>query len=782
MDQAMKDFPFTSQLSLQPLIRYLRQMAESSAPDVPLPVLDLDDILAKAPELDQPILDREILKTRSGELKTLMSVLMPAVYWETEAFAAIVPYTLEPFFYSPVFKSLFYSPEGAMKTRRNISQARFDQGLAVRAYLFVLEKFYNIQQNMNLPIVYIVTDPETGLDRHYQFHYDYRFIEVSARKPPQEPTAEELRFILDNISQPLALRELIPPDNFIISGFTMVQAVEVTQGQVVSALERELIDQDSIVTSAGFMRLQERLRTLFGKPELMAGISALQHDRLLLMNAGCCADRNCFFGDSIEMHVDDFEGTPFEAAQDSEEIISIPDLAAETSPIPRKAEILGEGVRSILIAPLHYQGRLLGTFALKSPKPHDFMAADNFQLAHLQPLFSLAIKNALDELDHQVQAIIKEKCTAIHPTVEWRFHRVAHDYLLARQAGHQTEIEPIVFKNVYPVYGATDVRGSTDERNRAIQEDLRAHLSLAREVVVRAAEKAPLPILNELVTRIGSLDNRLSAGLGTGDEYQVVHFLSRDVESIFEDLEHLGPEVAQAVEAYRAEVDPALGTVYQSRRKFEASVSRLNDRLAVYLDWEEANLQASFPHYFERHRTDGVDYTMYLGASLMEDGRFNRLYLQNLRLWQIMVACGLAWHNERLKAELEFPLDTAHLILIQDSPLSIRFRYDEKRFDVDGAYDIRHEIVRSRLDKAVVKGSGERLTQPGRVAIVYSQPGERIEIKRHLDYLRGEGFLTGEQESLDLEEMPGVQGLRALRVGIDLDSKTLARRAGAIKS
>jgi hypothetical protein len=424
----------------------------------------------------------------------------------------------------------------------------------------------------------------------------------------------------------------------------------------------------------------------------------------------------------------------------------------------------------------------LGTFALKSPKPHDFMAADNFQLAHLQPLFSLAIKNALDELDHQVQAIIKEKCTAIHPTVEWRFHRVAHDYLLARQAGHQTEIEPIVFKNVYPVYGATDVRGSTDERNRAIQEDLRAHLSLAREVVVRAAEKAPLPILNELVTRIGSLDNRLSAGLGTGDEYQVVHFLSRDVESIFEDLEHLGPEVAQAVEAYRAEVDPALGTVYQSRRKFEASVSRLNDRLAVYLDWEEANLQASFPHYFERHRTDGVDYTMYLGASLMEDGRFNRLYLQNLRLWQIMVACGLAWHNERLKAELEFPLDTAHLILIQDSPLSIRFRYDEKRFDVDGAYDIRHEIVRSRLDKAVVKGSGERLTQPGRVAIVYSQPGERIEIKRHLDYLRGEGFLTGEQESLDLEEMPGVQGLRALRVGIDLDSKTLARRAGAIKS
>lgn len=777
----MKDFPFTSQLSLQPLIRYLRQMAESSGQDVPLPVLDLDDILAKAPELDQPILDREILKTRSSEFKMLMSALMPAVYWETEAFAAIVPYTLEPFFSSPVFKSLFYSPEGVMNTRRNISQANFDHGRAVRAYLFILEKFYNIKQNMNLPIIHIVTDPETGLDRHYQYHYDFRFVDVSARKPQPEPSSEERQFILDNISQPWALRELIPPDNFIISGFTVVQAVEVTQSQVVSALERELIDQDSIVTSAGFMRLQERLRTLFGKPELMAGISALQHDRLLLMNAGCCADRNCFFGDSIEMQLGNFKGTPFEAAQKSEEIISIPDLAEETRPIPRKDLILAEGVRSILIAPLHYQGRLLGTFSLKSPRPHDFMAADNFQLAHLQPLFSLAIKNALDELDHQVQAIIKEKCTAIHPAVEWRFHQVAHDYLMRKQAGRQVEIEPIVFNNVYPVYGATDVRGSTDERNRAIREDLREHLRLGREVVALALAISPLPILSELSKRIDRLDGRLSAGLGSGDEYRVASFLSREVESTFDDMESLGPEVAQAVRDYRAKVDPSLGTVYHSRRRFEASVSKLNDRLAAYLDWEEANLQSSFPHYFERHRTDGVDYTIYLGASLVEDGRFNRLYLKNLRLWQIMVACGLAWHNEQLKAELEFPLETAHLILLQDTPLNIRFRYDEKRFDVDGAYDIRHEIVRSRLDKAVVKGSGERLTQPGKVAIVYSQPAEMVESRRHLEYLRSEGFLTGEKERLELEEMPGVQGLRALRVGIDLESEALARRAGAIK-
>jgi len=65
------------------------------------------------------------------------------------------------------------------------------------------------------------------------------------------------------------------------------------------------------------------------------------------------------------------------------------------------------------------------------------------------------------------------------------------------------------------------------------------------------------------------------------------------------------------------------------------------------------------------------------------------------------------------------PLETAHLILVQHAPLAIRFRFDEKRFDVDGAYNVRYEVVKRRIDKAVRRGTGERITQPGKIAIVY---------------------------------------------------------------
>ena len=181
-------------------------------------------------------------------------------------------------------------------------------------------------------------------------------------------------------------------------------------------------------------------------------------------------------------------------------------------------------------------------------------------------------------------------------------------------------------------------------------------------------------------------------------------------------------------------------------------------------------MQAVFAHYFEKHRTDGVDYLIYLGQSLTEDGHFSDLYLKDLHLWQIRLAAGMAWHTDQLQSTLPVHLETAHLILIQNIPTSIRFRYDEKRFDVDGAYDVRYEIIKSRLDKALIKGTGERLTQPGKIAVVYSQPEERDEIERYIDYLSRQKMLTGETERLEIDDLPGVHGLRALRTTVDLET------------
>src|SRR5260370_4627160 len=185
--------------------------------------------------------------------------------------------------------------------------------------------------------------------------------------------------------------------------------------------------------------------------------------------------------------------------------------------------------------------------------------------------------------------------------------------------------------------------------------------------------------------------------------------------------------------------------------------------ISSYLDLEEQAAQDIFPHYFEKQKTDGVDHQIYVGASLVEDGRFDPLYLKSLRIWQLMVAGGIGARADRLAAGLPVPLHTTHLVLVQHGPMSIRFRFDEKRFDVDGAYDIRYEIVKKRIDKALVKGSPERVTQPGKLAIVYGQPGEAAEYRGYLEYLRHPGYVTGRAHDPELDELQGVHGLGAPR-------------------
>jgi hypothetical protein len=149
------------------------------------------------------------------------------------------------------------------------------------------------------------------------------------------------------------------------------------------------------------------------------------------------------------------------------------------------------------------------------------------------------------------------------------------------------------------------------------------------------------------------------------------------------------------------------------------------------------------------------------------------MYLRNLRLWQLMVTCEIVRLADQLKGNLPVALETSHLILAQDSPLTIRFSPDERRFEVQGAYDIRHEIIKKRIDKARIKNTAERLTHPGKIAIVYSQRQEGAEYLEYIDYLQASGYLQDQIEDVELEDLQGAQGLKALRVTVNLQAASV---------
>ncbi len=763
-----RDYPFRCRTSLAPLLGAVR--ASRVAEAAPCRNEAIDALLDQAEQLAAPVEESQLTDEHRQMTGKLLGLLFSPSVLEDEAIAAFSPFSQRPVYASETFARLFIADDGSLQGRMNMDEEEFDRGRVIRAYLHILDSFYSIRQRLDYPLIRIVEDPETGLERHFRIDPDYRFVEALAAEGPPTLSESDRQRVFDHLTDPEILREILPPERFRLQGLTVFKATDATGMEMISALSRDLIDQESIVTPEGFDRLQHHLRILFQRPALTAGIAALEQDQILLLNSGTDKSGDCIFSGSRHASRSLFSESPYQHAVEHGHIVRVDDL--ENDPWFRKApgKAAPKGIRSMMIAPLSYKGQVIGTLDVGSPKAGDLCPMDTVLMSQIQPLFAMAVNKALDDFHSQIQGVIKEKCTPIHPVVEWRFEKAAFAHLEALRRDENAQMAPIVFKDVYPIYGISDVRGSAAERNRAISEDLSAQLALALAIVREAGTVRPLMILKELEKRIGGHIDRLKGGLGSDDEAVVLSFLRDEVETHFAELRGYGPKAARAVGRYREALDPSVGSLYRLRRDFEESLSVLTEKMAAFVDRQEAEIQKLVPHYFERHRTDGVDYLIYAGESLLEHGGFSDLYLKDLRLWQLKTTAGLARLSESLRPKLKVPLQTAHLILVQNAPLSIRFRYDERRFDVDGAYDVRNEIIKSRIDKARVKGTRDRLTQPGKIAVVYTGASEAREMERHIEFLIDEGELTGEVESLDLEDLPGVQGLKALRVKVHTEA------------
>jgi len=770
----VNDFPFKSVLSFSGLIDLWRQILSKGAGVEKSILKSVEQELKSKPELLLPIEDLEVLEKNRSLIDMFMSLVFPPAFNDQDYSAAFVPFQNETIYVSPSFKRLWPS-ENCMDFGNvtNLDAEHWAMGRILTACSLILETFYDMKFSTDFPLIVTMKDPETHLNRFLNISFDPRFVEIQKigkLKPLSHADKDWILSAGDDLDRWM---EILPPDRFLFQGFGVCRALDVTDQEVLSSLKRDLIEKESIFSSEGFSRLHEKLRIYLGQPDLIMDLAAFQGEEVLILNPDHKMDdvckKGCIFSDSEHRLKEDYKGSLFVDVVEKGKQRVIRDLRNYEEQSPLEQHMLEEGVRSLFVAPLYYQERLVGTFSVKSPHPEAFTMLDTLKLEEMTPLFSMAINRGMEELNHRVQAIIKEKCTAIHPSVEWRFHKAALNYM-QQDSAVVTELEPILFPDVYPLYGVSDIRDSSDYRNAALQSDLVEQFQMVQEIILLAQKRKPLPILDALNHRIQKSIEEVKDNLNSGDEVAKSDFIRKEIEPVLDHLMETDPHIRKPVETYRAALEPSSGAFYRKRKEFEESVFRINEAISAYLDEEEETAQSFFPHYFEKMKTDGVDHTIYIGASMVEDLKFDMLYLKNLRLWQLMVMCGVAWRTEDLKATSSMPLEAAHLILVQDTPLSIRFRPDERRFDVDGAYDIRHEIIKKRIDKARIKGSSERLTQPGKIAIVYSHGREMREYLKYIDYLQDEGYLEKDVENFELENLQGVYGLRALRVKVNMEA------------
>lgn len=756
------DFPFQRVLTLEPLIDYWRKLAEDPASGkAPFAQLVMER-LEEAPALRQPIEDPAVLQEHAALLELMLCAVVPAAAHERTFIMVCPVMDLNAVYMTPALAELL---GGALPdlyvNGHEILEVSMDEGRAMFAYHWILATFYGVHLKAQFPTYFRRVDPKTGLDQYFRMITNNRFVRpvVQGTLPPLSE-ADIQRLLAD----PLNLRlwsEVLPPAHFAFHGIVVLEAIDVTVQETLSALKNDLLQKEALTTPDRVDHLEQRLRTLLQAPDLKLGLICLHQDQFSAMTSAHVVGRSLVLKDHLVPDCEHSRESYYARAFESRAPIIVHDLSACTVCTGFEQQLRAQGFRNLLIAPLYDQEELVGLLELASPHPGDINAMNAINLAQVAALFATAMKRTLEEEEDRLQALIKRTFTTLHPVVEWRFREAALQ--LMEMPDHKPDI---VFPDVYPLYALSDIRGSSTHRNEAIKADLLEQLGLALNVVVEASLARPLPALDELGYRIGKYGDEILSGIRTGDESFLLDFLHTNVEPLFEQLRPMGERVRERIDLYHQALDPKLGFLYRQRRDFDESVTLINETISAYIEEQEEEAQAMFPHYFEKFKTDGVDYNIYIGDSLLERESFHPIFLRNLRLWQLMTTCGVAWKMKALKPNLRMPLDTTHLILVQSQPISIRFREDEKRLDVDGAYNIRYEIIKKRIDKAVVRNTRERLTQPGKIAIVYGQPKEGQEYRRYIDYLQAARYLQDEVEDLEVEELQGVSGLRALRVTV----------------
>ncbi len=759
-------FLFETFLTLKPLLDYWNQYDEDGDPIKTALVQKIREELQQAPELAGVIQDLSVIEKHRRLVDQLMSLVISPAFWKEMRSAAIVPFQMRSFYATPKFVQMEILKDGGFSVGVNLDPELLFMGKVLNAYSAILRKFYGVETGFDYPIILTCHDPVTMLPRYYRLHIDMRFIEIKHVQPLPQLSAEDKRLLLANPRNLQIWKKLLPPEVFQFHGFAVFNAVDVSDQEILSSLKNDLLEKDALISPLKFQRLQEKLRALLQRPDLLLGLAGLPGASNLLQQQGRKIGQSFILGDRCRYKCSSYAGSAYEQAIKNGEHVIIEDLAAHATRTEVEEIILQQGIKNIFIAPLHHDKQMIGLLELGSPNPGDINAVNIFKLREVFNILGIAIKRSLDELNDRIEAVIKNQCTAIHPAVEWRFRRAAMNYLQHQRDNVMAEMESIVFKEVFPLFGVSDIRGSSTRRNEAIRTDLLEQLRAAQHILRLALQHKKLPFLSKLDFNMDQQIERLEGGLSSGDESSVLDFLHREIEPYFEQLQEFGKEMRGEIEAYRAAVDPQHRVIYRRRKDFDVSVMQLNETISQYIDEEQEQAQKMFPHYFEKYKSDGVEHGMYIGASLVENGKFDALYLRNLRLWQLMLISGVARRVERLKNQLAVPLEMAHLILVQNIPLSIRFRYDEKKFDVDGAYNVRYEIMKKRIDKAVIKGTRERLTQPGKIAIVYSQPKEAAEYREYLEYLQAAGYLMPSLENFELEDLQGMHGLHALRVTV----------------
>ncbi len=444
--------------------------------------------LEKFPELRTGIEDLSQLDQYEKELDIILEPLFPEPLQLNEIKAVVLPFKYIAFRPTKRFSNILKNAGEDFQIE--LSGYNIDK-VFFYACSFILATYYQQPVNLNRPIYMEVPNKITGRMYHYRVLFNADFMEVIKTDKAPDLTQEDIDELLRNGEDLELWKSKFPPNSYIFKGFGLMNLFDTTQDAIISKTRSLFLHKKD---NNSFSRFEQHLRALFGIKDLMIGYSVYNTKTHHSLGSVFGKGRNfqsLFMkkNEAVNYKKIFCEGVTSCAMQRSE-IFALPDVELYGKLSGKNdfyRRLHKKGIKSILLVPIKIDENYLQLLEVGSIRKNELNLFNAAILDDIIPAIKMASERYHEESQNILESTIQENYTSIHPSVKWRFLEAVTVFNTQKMEGIECPIlEDIVFEEVYPLYGQSDIKGSSNARNEAIKEDLTFQLSL----VINCLEKS----------------------------------------------------------------------------------------------------------------------------------------------------------------------------------------------------------------------------------------------------------------------------------------------------
>lgn len=716
------------------------------------------------PELREGFQDLSLLEKHEDLIGNLLADLFPTGLTKNEIKAASIPLSNITFNYTERFQNILKDAGQDFEIEfRDIN----DDEYYVFCCCLILQTYLKKDIKTSLPLYYDIPNKQ-GIMKHYKITINSDFSDVYPAKGTKIPSDEILDLLLENLDDVQLWKKYFPSSSWVLNGFTIISLIDCTSEVALSDLKSSLIKIDP-ENLAPDENLKEIFKSYFDVAQLNFGLMLFNTKNKKLEKLPIY--ENVFTNYLLDFWVNTFDEevrkTTFEnISYNSKPVVvsNVDKLDEDIKKLPSFSILKDNNINSFMVIPIMRNNELLAIMEFTSPQTNSLNGLKLKKLEFVADMIIFSLNRFTYERNNQIEAIIQREYTTIHDSVIWKFRNEAEKYFNAYLSKKTYTLKEISFKNLTPLFSFSDIRSSSEKRYNLMLEDLNQQIDGICNLLTILNSSEP----EKFNWALDVFENELNNEIKADTEQRFQKLLREEIHPYLQGKLEIETDesIKIKIQNYFSQVFSQNDLFYANRKNLDDSIMLLNRKLADILDERQVSAQEIFPHYYERFKSDGVEHNLYIGHNVAPEMQYSAKIVHQLRYWQLETVCKMEHEFRSFKKDLPISLDIASLIFVYNEKIDIRFRMDEKRFDVDGAFNSNFEIIKKRLEKAHIKDSTERITCPGKITIVYFGMENQREYLQYINTLQKQDVLKSDVEFLRVEDLQGVSGLLALRVSL----------------